>query len=45
MTMVHAGDATNVATIAGTFRAFGINSMNAIRKRIEEVIISKKSLS
>ncbi|XP_042049025.1 IAA-amino acid hydrolase ILR1-like 6 isoform X1 [Salvia splendens] len=38
VTMVHAGDATNVAMIAGTFRAFGINSMYALKKRIEEVI-------
>ncbi|XP_042049026.1 IAA-amino acid hydrolase ILR1-like 6 isoform X2 [Salvia splendens] len=36
VTMVHAGDATNVAMIAGTFRAFGINSMYALKKRIEE---------
>ncbi|KAL1550915.1 hypothetical protein AAHA92_18818 [Salvia divinorum] len=38
VTMVRAGNATNVATIAGTFRAFGRNSIYALRKRIEEVI-------
>lgn len=37
VTMVQAGDALKVATIAGTFRAFGRKSIYAIRKRIEEV--------
>ncbi|XP_057774703.1 IAA-amino acid hydrolase ILR1-like 1 isoform X2 [Salvia miltiorrhiza] len=37
VTMVHAGNATNVATIGGTFRAFGRKSLYALRKRIEEL--------
>lgn len=41
MAMVQAGTALNVipdsVTIAGTFRAFGKKSFNALRDRIEEV--------
>lgn len=37
VTMVQAGDSLHVATIAGTFRAFGRKSIYALRKRIQEV--------